>query len=105
MSRAMPILLLILLFLTGCVDQVIRITSSPTDAEVYSNRSRLGNTPLVLTKDDIMPLWGYYGSFEQVLITIRKPGFQDYILYVNELHLPGKIHAALVPLPAAAPPP
>jgi hypothetical protein len=45
-----------------------------------------------------MPLWGYYGSFEQALITIRKPGFQDYVLYVNELDLPNRIHVPLTPL-------
>jgi len=104
MSKTLLVILCTLTFLSGCVDQVIRITSTPGDAEVYANRNRLGSTPLILTKDDIMPLWGYYGTFEQVLITVRKPGYQDYILYVNEFDLPNRIHATLPPLPPAPEP-
>ena len=98
MTRLVLILLPMAVVLSGCFDQTVRITSSPTDAGVYSNRDRLGNTPLLTSKDEIMPLWNYYGTFSRAVITIKKAGYEDYLVDVNELTMPSAIHARLVPI-------
>jgi len=98
MSRMVILISLLAFILSGCVGQIVKITSNPTDAGVYSNRDRIGTTPLITSKDEIMPLWNYYGTFSRAVITIRKAGYEDFMLDVNELFMPGEIHADLVPL-------
>jgi hypothetical protein len=93
------VILMLMVFLSGCVDQIITITSNPTDAAVYVNRDRLGNTPLIISKDDLMPMWSYNTNFTRAVITLKKEGFEDYVLKVNELYIPETIHANLLPKP------
>jgi hypothetical protein len=100
MTRMVLTLLSMAVLLCGCFDKTVIITSNPTDAGVYSNQDRLGNTPLLTSKNEIMPLWTYYLIFTQSVISIRKPGYEDYMVNVNEYTLPGEIHADLVPIKA-----
>jgi hypothetical protein len=88
-----------ILCLSSCVDQIITITSNPTDAAVYVNRDRLGNTPLITSKDDLMPMWSYNTNFTRAVITLKKEGFEDYVLKINEVYIPETIHANMLPKP------
>lgn len=99
MLRMLLALMSMAVVLCGCFDQVVRVTSNPAGAVVYSNRDCLGTTPLLTSKDEIMPLWNYHATFTRAVITIQKAGYEDYILGVNELIMPGEIHADLKPLP------
>lgn len=103
MSRMVILLTSMALILCGCVGQIVKISSNPSDAAVYSNRDRIGTTPLITSKDEIMPLWNYFGTFTRAVITVRKAGYEDYMLDVNELTMPGEIHAELFPLAAHDP--
>ena len=87
----------------GCGGQIVNIVSEPPGAEVFSNRDSIGRTPLLTSKDEIMPLWSSDGTFTRAVITLRKPGFNDYKVFVNELSMPDLINAALVPLQAGEP--
>jgi len=99
MAGRFVFLLLSMIVLSGCVDQIITITSNPTDAAVYVNRDRLGNTPLITSKDDLMPMWSYYTNVTRAIVTVKKEGFEDYVLKVNEFYIPETIHAEMVPRP------
>ncbi len=89
--------------LLGCGGQIVNIVSEPSDAEVFSNRDSIGRTPLLTSKDEIMPLWSSDGVFTHAVITLRKPGFNDYKVFVNELTMPDLINATLIPLKAEDP--
>jgi hypothetical protein len=81
----------------GCGGKIVNITSSPTAADVYSNRDRIGNTPLLTSKDEIMPLWSSDGVFTRAVITLRKTGYQDFKVFVDEMNMPDVIDAKLIP--------
>lgn len=89
--------------LFGCGGQIVNIVSEPPGAEVFSNRDNIGKTPLLTSKDEIMPLWSSDGTFTRAVITLRKPGFNDYKVFVNELSMPDLINATLAPLQAEEP--
>lgn len=89
---------MMLSFLTACGGQIVNIKSDPPGADVYSNRDLIGKTPLLTSKDEIMPLWSSDGVFTRACITLRKPGFNDYKVFVNELTMPSLIEATLVPI-------
>jgi len=84
--------------LFGCGGQIVNIISEPSGADVFSNRDNIGRTPLLTSKDEIMPLWSSDGTFTRAVITLRKSGFNDYKVFVNELTMPDLINATLVPL-------
>lgn len=84
--------------LFGCGGQIVNIVSAPSGADVYSNRDNIGSTPLLTSKDEIMPWWSSDGVFSRAIITLRKPGFNDYKVFVDELTMPDLINATLVPL-------
>lgn len=63
--------------LFGCGGQIVNIVSDPPGAEVFSNRDNIGKTPLLTSKDEIMPLWSSDGVFTRAVLTLRKPGFND----------------------------
>jgi hypothetical protein len=44
-----------------------------------------------------MPMWSYNTNFTRAVITLKKEGFEDYVLKVNELYIPETIHANLLP--------
>src|SRR5476649_2496030 len=92
------VLLVISSLLFGCGGQIVNIVSDPSGADVYSNRDLIGKTPLLTSKDEIMPLWSSDGVFTRAVITLRKPGFNDYKVFVNELTMPDLINATLIPL-------
>jgi hypothetical protein len=83
--------------ISGCGGKVVNITSSPTGAEVYSNRDRIGKTPLFTSKDEIMPLWSSDGVFTRAVLTLKMTGYQDYKVFVDEFDMPGEIDVKLVP--------
>lgn len=87
----------------GCGGQIVNIVSEPPGAEVFSNRDSIGRTPLLTSKDEIMPLWSSDGTFTRAVITLRKPGYQDYKEFVNELTMPDLINATLIPLQSEQP--
>jgi hypothetical protein len=91
-------LAIIFCFLFGCGGQIVNIISEPSGADVFSNRDLIGKTPLLTSKDEIMPLWSSDGVFTRAVITLRKPGFNDYKVFVNELTMPDLINATLLPL-------
>jgi hypothetical protein len=82
----------------GCANQTVNIVSNPAGAEVYANQDRIGNTPLLASIDEIMPLWGYNGTIAQAVITLRKSGYEDYKVFVNKFYMPNQINANLVPI-------
>lgn len=90
-------------FLFGCGGQIVNIISDPSGADVFSNRDNIGRTPLLTSKDEIMPLWSSDGVFTRAVITLRKPGFNDYKVFVDELTMPDLINATLIPLKAEGP--
>ena len=92
------VLVVISCLLFGCGGQIVNIVSDPSGADVYSNRDLIGKTPLLTSKDEIMPLWSSDGTFTRAIITLRKPGFNDYKVFVNELTMPDLIDATLIPL-------
>jgi len=92
------ILVVISSLLFGCGGQIVNIKSEPSGADVYSNRDLIGKTPLLTSKDEIMPLWSSDGVFTRAVITLRKPGFNDYKVFINELTMPDLINATLIPL-------
>jgi hypothetical protein len=94
------VLVAIFSLLLGCGGQIVNIVSEPSGAEVFSNRDNIGKTPLLTSKDEIMPLWSSDGVFTRAVITLRKPGFNDYKVFVNELTMPDLINATLIPLKA-----
>lgn len=83
------------IMLTGCGGQIVKIYSDPSGADVYSNRDHIGTTPLLTSKDEIMPLWSSDGVFTRAVITLRKPGYLDYKEFVDELNMPDEIRATL----------
>jgi hypothetical protein len=91
-------LIIISTFLFGCSNRIVNIISEPSGADVFSNRDRIGKTPLLTSTDEILPLWSSDGVFTRAVITIRKPGFEDYKEFVNELTMPDLISATLIPL-------
>ena len=93
-------LVVIFCLLFGCGGQIVNIISNPSGADVYSNRDLIGKTPLLTSKDEIMPNWSSDGVFTRAVITLRKPGFDDYKVFVNELTMPDLINATMVPLRA-----
>ena len=86
--------------LFGCGGKIVNIISDPSGADVYSNRDIIGKTPLLTSKDEIMPWWSSDGVFSRAVITLKKPGFNDYKVFVNELTMPDLINATLVPFKA-----
>ena len=94
------VLLVISSLLFGCGGQIVNIKSDPSGADVYSNRDLIGKTPLLTSKDEIMPNWSSDGLFTRACITLRKSGFNDYKVFVNELTMPDLINATLIPLKA-----
>ncbi len=96
--RFAPIIISCLIF--GCGGQIVNIVSDPSGADVFSNRDNIGRTPLLTSKDEIMPLWSSDGTFTRAVITIRKAGYHDYKEFVNELTMPDLINATLIPLQA-----
>jgi len=83
--------------IAGCGGQIVKIYSEPAGAEVFSNRDHIGTTPLLTSKDEIMPLWSSDGTFTRAVLTLRKQGYQDYKEFVNELTMPDEIRAKLRP--------
>ena len=59
------IFVLCLLFSTGCVERVIKISSQPSGALVWLNDREIGRTPLAVT-------FTFYGDYD---VVIRKEGF------------------------------
>jgi hypothetical protein len=92
------VLVIISSLLFGCGGHIVNIISEPTGADVFSNRDLIGKTPLLTSKDEIMPLWSSDGTFTRAVITLRKPGFYDYKVFVNEFTMPDLINAILIPL-------
>lgn len=92
------VLLVVIGGLWGCGGQIVNIVSKPSDADVYSNRDLIGRTPLLTSKDEIMPLWSSDGTFTRAVLTLRKDGYNDYKVFVNELDMPDLIDAILIPL-------
>jgi len=90
--------LLIVAGLWGCGAQIVNIVSKPSGADVFSNRDLIGRTPLLTSKDEIMPLWSSDGTFTRAVLTLRKDGYNDYKVFVNELDMPDLIDAILIPL-------
>lgn len=84
--------------LSACGGQTVNIHSTPSGADVYSNRDYIGKTPLLTSKDEIMPLWSSDGTFTRAIITLRLPGYLDYKESVNELTMPDEIRVTLIPL-------
>jgi len=93
-------LLLIVVVLNGCASEMVNITSNPTDAEVYANQNRIGNTPLLASKNQIMPLASYNGTLTRAVITLKKAGYENFMVNVNKFYLPSEIKASLVPIPS-----
>jgi len=89
--------------LFGCGGQIVNIFSEPSGVEIFLNRDSIGRTPLLTSKDEIMPLWSSDGTFTRAVITLRKPGFSDYKVFVNEFSMPDLINATLIPLQAEEP--
>lgn len=98
--KPFAILLVLAGFFLGCSGKIVNITSDPTGADVYANRDLIGKTPLKSSTDEIMPNWSSDGTFTRACITVKKTGFADYKVFVNEVTLPDLIHATLVPLRA-----
>jgi len=65
MSRY-PVVLLIVLFLCGCVERRLTVRSDPPGALIYLNDEEVGRTPM--TRDF---LW--YGTYD---VQLRKEGYQ-----------------------------
>ena len=99
------VLIAISSLLFGCSAQIVKvnIVSDPSGAEVFSNQFNSGRTPLLTSKDAIIPLWDSDDVFSCAVITLRKLGFVDYRVLVNEFSMPDLIKATLVPLPEDEP--
>ena len=62
------LVLLLPVALTGCVERMLEIRSEPSQAEVYRDGERLGQTPLVMNYE-------HYGTRE---ITLVKEGYRSH---------------------------
>jgi len=51
---------------------------------------------LLTSKDEIMPLWSSDGVFTRAVITLRKAGYQDFKVFVDEMNMPDVIDAKLI---------
>jgi hypothetical protein len=91
-------MLAFIVLLPACGGQIVNIHSTPSGADVYSNRDYIGKTPLLTSKDEIMPSWSSDGTFTRAVITLRTPGYLDYKEFVNELTMPDEIRAILIPI-------
>lgn len=102
MSRIQMILVLTVVFLGGCASQTVKIVSIPSGAEVYANQDRIGSTPLLASIYEIMPLADYNGTIARTVITLKKAGYEDFIVNVNKFYMPSEIKASLVPISVTA---
>jgi hypothetical protein len=98
---AIPILLVLVAMLTtGCaMNKHVKIVSNPPGAEVFSEGRRLGKTPLTIRAEEIMPNWNWDGRIPtRAIVTMTKPGYDEYRQEVNEFSIPDEISSNLVPI-------
>ena len=98
----------LLVLLQACGTAPVReatpnVTSTPSGASVFANGVKLGNTPLSVNLFKAFPTsWSGWQLSATGVLSIRKPGCEDFNLKVNDAVLSRPIHARLKCRKAAA---
>jgi len=77
------------------------VSSEPAGAEVLVDGRLLGRTPLTTRRAELLPNWTTDGRITKATIVIRKPGYEDYRLFIGEWSIPARINARLKLIAAA----
>lgn len=96
-SASKSLAILLVLSASACAaNKQIRVNSTPPGAEVSVDGRHFGKTPLTLTTNDIMPDRVTDGRpSTQAVLTVTKPGYEEYTLILREFGLPDEINAQL----------
>ncbi|NMC63967.1 MAG: hypothetical protein GYA55_12460 [SAR324 cluster bacterium] len=101
LKTSLLLALLISPLVIGCSKEV-RVNSNPLGADIYSQGRPLGKTPLLTSKDEIMPNWNFDGIIPtRAVVTAKKAGYEDAQKAVTEFDLPDEIMFDLVPVSLA----
>lgn len=73
----------------------ISITSEPPGAKVVVQGNELGTTPVVLSRNEIMPGWPSDFTITRATISVEHPLYLPQTLQVSELRMPREFHAVL----------
>lgn len=73
----------------------ISITSEPPGARVVVQGNELGTTPVVLSRNEIMPGWPGDFTITRATISVEHPLYLPQTLQVSELRMPREFHAVL----------
>jgi len=93
----------------SAVKQQASVTSNPTGANVYANGVKVGKTPLYKNLYKVFPAsWSSWTYQAAGVLSVKKPGCEDFNLKVSDAILVKPIHAKLkcdkqIVAPAAVP--